>query len=1469
MKRILILLSLLISIKLSSQSFTQFTHYSVANGLSENNVVCMLQDRKGNMWFGTYDGLNKFDGYSFKRYKSNPDKQTSLINFRIDRIREDNDGYIWIQTYDGSIYRFNPGTETFLPISQYETKSSKQKIYFRAVYTFDDGSIWLIGYNANDEDICYRITNVKNSDKIVSTIFHFKNKELPLGKVINIYVDRNKTTWILTTKGVNLLKSNSSGIIQIKGIGTREFLTLCEAYPYIYLGGRHGLFRTYDYRNNTIDSVKLPVKADIIDIHKLNDNELFILTDSEGFCVFNQKDKKFTLYNKSNGTGLKSNNFFSSYIDKRNNIWLNTDNPSIVYFESDKRKINNFNVSTGNSATYSSGLHFFVLEDNLGNTWVHPGKGGFSIYNRALNKLEPFYNDPKSSDRKFSNLVRTAMLDRQGNLWIAPYSFGIEKIVFRESPFNSYKPVPEQKFTEHNMVRSVFQDKDNLLWVGTKHGYLYIYDGNRNLMGKLGEDGKINGPVPFNVPVFHIMSDSKGAIWVASKGKGLYKLIKNGYGRNISFSITNYQYHPDNIYSLSSNSVYCVFEDHLKRIWVATFGGGINLIDTSDKVLRFLNNRNKFRSYPNQCLKARYITEDPKGIMYVGTTDGMLAFQNDGLAPEKIMFHHYSFNPKDGKSISGNDIHYILPAKNGNLYLAIYGGGLNVLCNGLNLNKKSEFKAYKKDNGAPSDVIFTLQEDANEEIWLSLQTQIAKFSPKTERFEIYNLPASDASNFMEAAVCKTNQGDLCYGTTEGFVMFDPLKATKSQYIPRITFTQLQLLNKPVEVGVKGSPLSQIIDDAQEIKLTHKQNMLSISFAALDYSDPQEIEYTYKLDGFDDDWNYIGNRHTATYTNLPKGKYTFRVKSTNADGQWVNNERSIIIERLPSFWESSWGLAFYVFAFVVITVLVSYIIFTIYKLKNDVAVEHHITNMKLQFFTDISHELRTPLTLIASPVENILHNETLSDRVKEQLFVVQRNTQRMLRLINQILDFRKIQHKKMKLVVEDTNVFEFVNEIYLSFNKLAEERNIDFRIVNNSNNAYLWVDRDKFEKILFNLLSNAFKFTPQGGSIEVSIVEEPEYVDVIVKDFGIGIAKEKLARLFNQFESLISSNSMQPSTGIGLSLTKELVELHKASITVDSEPDRGSAFKVTFKKGRHHFNQEVEYVLQDLQADTEQNQNNQIKGDISIENSLTKGSGSGEHTILIVEDNTELRHFIKQVLENHYIVLEARNGKEALALLPNNSPDIIISDIMMPEMSGTELAKRIKKDLNFSHIPLVLLTAKSDMDSKIEAMEYGADDYITKPFSSVYLEARIENLLKQRRQLQEYYRSSLTNGTITISKPNVTPQDDNFIQRIMEYIEENIEDPELSIDNIALYIGLSRSTMFKKMKSLTGIPPVDFIKEIRIQRAAQLIETGEFNVSQVAYMIGMTDPSYLTKCFKQKYGVTPREYKEKNLHRNDN
>ena len=560
-----------------------------------------------------------------------------------------------------------------------------------------------------------------------------------------------------------------------------------------------------------------------------------------------------------------------------------------------------------------------------------------------------------------------------------------------------------------------------------------------------------------------------------------------------------------------------------------------------------------------------------------------------------------------------------------------------------------------------------------------------------------------------------------------------------------------------------------------------------------------------------------------------------------------------------------------------------------------------THAKLVFFTNISHDFRTPLTLVADPVEHLLADSSLSEDQRRMLLLVQRNVNILLRLVNQILDFRKIQNKKMKMQVQRVDIVPFVRKVMDNFEAVAEEHRIDFLFQTEKEHLYLWVDADKLEKIVFNLLSNAFKYTPNGKMITMFIREDEKTVSIGVQDQGIGIAENKKKSLFVRFENLVDKNLFnQASTGIGLSLVKELVEMHKATISVDSHLGEGSCFKVDFLKGKEHYDKEAEFILEDADAPARMGQvvdiaNSSIQSETLVSDDSEKiddvygeefaKEENSKELMLLVEDNQELREFLRSIFSPMYRVVEAADGKEGASKALKYLPDIIISDVMMPEKDGIEMTRELRADMTTSHIPIILLTAKTTIESKLEGLEYGADDYITKPFSATYLQARVENLLMQRKKLQSFYRDSLMHINISTGQEEVpvatdmpsaeedvsetppttlemSPNDRKFMDKLVELMEQNMDNGELVVDDLVRELAVSRSVFFKKLKTLTGLAPIEFIKEMRIKRATQLIETGEFNMTQISYMVGINDPRYFSKCFKAQVGMTPTEYRDR-------
>ena len=1489
MRRILYLIvSLLCALSVQSQTDCLFTHYSSEEGLSQNTVMSILQDRKGNMWFATWDGINKFNGYVFRTYKAKFDNRINLTNNRVDHMYEDKYGFLWLQTYDNQVYRFDTRSEVFEHVPATEEKGGR--IAITSIKVLPCGSVWLLSENEG----AVRVKTDPSTYRISSEWYSETSGLFPAMCVYDIYEDHAGNEWILTDNGLGMLSAGSSKLVsyfvetaQKEETKGQYFYAAQEFGNEIFFGSDHGRVWRYQKKDGQFVLLQLPASSRIVEIKKIDEQDILIVTETDGFFVYNVPSQGWEHYKASR---LPKAAVRSVHIDRHSEIWFEQEVPgTVAHFNTKTKVLKTEVVPVEPTSTDRSRPAFHVHEDIYGTVWVHPYGGGFSRFDRESNRLLPFYNGLHDSNWRFSNKIHSAFSDKQGNLWMCTHSKGLEKITFRASQFRMITPEPHRYESLSNEVRALCEDTGHNLWVGLKNGKLRVYDKNHSERGYLTDAGTISRVgTPLKGNVYFVYQDSKANLWIATKGEGLVKAEPQGEMR---YKLTRYQYRKDDIYSLSDDNVYCVYEDSKGRIWVATFGGGVNYLTRNREGEEiFISHRNNLKGFPiDKCHKVRFITGDHRGYIWIATTIGALMVNGDFKNPEDAVFHHYLRVQDNIHSLSNNDVHWILPTRNKELYLATFGGGLNKL-QSVDADGNAMFKSYCVNDGLPSDILLSICEDNKGNLWMSTENGISKFIPGEERFENYaDEHSSFRIRFSEAASVYTSWGNLMYGTSEGIFFFNPDITRKSTYIPPLVLSKLLVSNEEVLPGA-NSVLQQSLDDTRELKLSHEENIFTIQFAALDYTEPAEIQYAYILEGFEKSWNNVGKQRMATYTNLPKGHYVFKVRSTNAEGVWTENTRLLDIEVLPSFWETPFAYFLYVLFVVLIIVTAVYILFTIYRLKHEVSVEQQMTNMKLRFFTDISHELRTPLTLISGPVEYVLNNAQLPEDAREQLQVVERNTNRMLRLLNQILDFRKIQNKKMKMQIQRIEVVAFTRKIMENFDSVAEEHHIDFLFETEKSELYLWVDVDKYEKIIFNLLSNAFKYTPNGKMIKMFIHEDEDTVSIGVQDQGIGIAENKKKSIFVRFENLVDRNLFNPSTGIGLSLVKELVEMHKALISVDSKLGEGSCFKVDFQKGKEHYDDSVEFMQDDVTVGLEVHRQQVEDTDEavfsqSVTEETVQGNGEVETSkglMLLVEDNSELRIFLRSIFSSEYRIVEAADGMEGWSKALKFLPDIIISDVMMPEKDGIAMTRELRADMTTSHIPIVLLTAKSSIESKLEGLEYGADDYITKPFSATYLKARVKNLLAQRQKLQTLYRQDLmsagvavpvpgeqmeenvTAGSETDKSPSMSPNDRKFMDKLVDLMEKNMDNGDLIVDDFVRELAVSRSVFFKKLKTLTGLAPIEFIKEMRINRAVQLIETGEYSMTQISYMVGINDPRYFSKCFKQKMGMTPTEYRDKVL-----
>jgi signal transduction histidine kinase/DNA-binding response OmpR family regulator len=1458
----LLLLFLFIPCIATAQPICQIQRFSAYNGLAQRSVTDILQDSKGFMWFSTWNGLNKFDGYTFKNYKAFPGDGCTLTSNRLGKIAQTQDGDIWCQTYDERIYLFDSRREKFIDIlSPYEAE--RQQTYIvRTVYTLPKGVSWIVC-----EHEAFRIDELayKKQEGEGITFYSLKEKNLKGDRIIAVHQDSDGDEWVLTDKGISIIgKKKIESDIPFKNIK--------ENNGNIYLLSNNNQMVIYLPKTQQLQFHEMPFPSsnNINSVHILGKDSIGLCTN-EGLYIYLANEKKYRLIDPRTPTH-PSPEVLSVFKDSFGELWLYSNALGVVRYNLATEDKQHYMTPKEDLPKAERANRDLIFEDQHGTLWMIPHKGGFCYYDRKSRQLKPYYTNYNNPDSKFSPVILNSFLDQQGNLWTCNH-WDVTRISF----FSSACSLQAMDTGSGFETRSLFINKENNLWTASKKGYVRIYLPDGSLKGYLAPEGTISRePVPFQKNIYCFMEDADGIIWMGSKLDGLFQMEKIGDDR---FRIRQFTHQPDDAYSLSHNSIYSIYQDQMKHIWIGCYGGGLNLLEkTSEGEIRFIHTGNQLKGYPKEHFsKVRHITEASQAIL-VCTTEGLLTFASEFNQPEKIHFYQNQRTPDTVSSLSSNDVTYAYTDSRKTTYVLTFTGGVNKVLSESMLSDHIEFKPYTTKDGLPSDLVLSMIEGNDSSLWVVSENALTRFDPEKETFEYYDKKYTRQElYFTEAAPVQDQNHQLMLGTDIGILRITPEHFKKSSYAPPIVFTGFK---------IQGASQDLHINDMDELRLKPSERNVTFQFAALDYVDSESISYAYRLKGLEENWNEVDNSRSASYINLPPGEYELQIRSTNSDGVWMEKARVLPITVLPTFWETYWAWMLYTILFILSTATIVYIILYIYRLRHRINLEQQLTNIKLRFFTDISHELRTPLTLITSPVTEVLEHEAISANVRKHLTLVHKNTERMLHLVNQILDFRKIENKKMKVLLEKTDILSLLQKVMDNFRLIAEEKNITYQLQTSQEAICAWIDQDKFEKIVFNLLSNAFKYTPNNKSITVSVKVESEKLFISVKDEGIGIDPVKQQTLFQRFETLVKSNILQPSSGIGLSLAKELIELHSGSIEVNSQPGYGSEFTVILPMNQKVYEgrEDAEFILDDgnsASAESETDKASQtgpadetVIVETTDEEDSTPPDEEEPVSILIVEDNIELRSFLSDILSSSYRIIEATNGQEGLERAQEYAPDLIISDIMMPVMDGLDMVKNIKENWEICHIPIILLSAKSSLDDRISGLEQGIDDYITKPFSATYLKTRIKSLLQQRKELQAIFwkkwsekqeKTPKATTELIPSQPKIVSQDELFMQQVMQVMEEQMENSELTIEEFARLMNLGRSIFYQKLKSIIGLSPVDFIREIRIKRAVQLIDSGEYNFSQVAYMTGFNDPKYFGKCFKRQMGMTPSEYKEKTQH----
>jgi signal transduction histidine kinase/ligand-binding sensor domain-containing protein/DNA-binding response OmpR family regulator len=1373
---------------------------TVEEGLSHNWVRSIIKDRQGFMWFGTFNGLNRYDGKNFKTYRVNTGNNLS-DNF-IESLAEDKDGNIWVGTFSGGLNLFDRETEQFTTFEhdpKDNTTISGNRIY--ALYPDKNKKLW-IGTDAG----------LDLYDDQTKTFTHFQynpgNKSgISEGLVSTIYQDHSGLLWIGTNKALNLFDPK-----------TKEF-------------------------------------------------------------------KKF-YHDQNDPTSLTHNYVKSIFEDKYGNMWIGTWGGGLNLFDRETGSFEPFQANPNQPGGLNNNAIMWLTGDQDGNIYIGTEGGGlnvFDIQTRKFSHYVPSLSNPKGIR---SNSIHALFYDDEsGILWIGSYNDGVNFFCRWDKPFVHHQA--QENGLRDNHVNCIAEDNDGNLWIGTDGGGVSFLNEKTGTYRYYTHQEK-NSNSLMSDAVLSILCDSKNNVWIGTFNGGLDLLNPK------TNSFTHFRHEPSNSKALAGEHASAIYEDKRGNIWVGTMTGGLHLYNSNGTFTRFQNNPVDTTTILDNFIIGIY--EDRKGGLLIQTGKGLEVFD----------YKTKSFERFNKSSAINFDVpSAVLEDRHGNLWLGSQEMGLFKISRPGN-----KVTRYTDNDGLPSNGVSAILEDNTGNLWVSTLKGLCKFDNATNasespvKFHIYSVEDGlQGTEFTRGARCKKKNGQLVFGGQNGFNVFDPLAIKDNPFIPPVKITGFKVFNKDVNFG-STDLLEKPIHELEALTLTHKESVFTFEFSALNFMLSEKNKYAYKLEGFDKDWNYVGNQSSATYTNLDAGDYVFKVKASNNDGIWNETGAAITITVLPPWWNSIW------FRVLMITVIsgaaISFYKFRTYQLKqgkkelehqvklrtsalqeaSTIIEERHeeiqiqnesllqknnelekqateisrmaeeikaLNEVKLRFFTNISHELRTPLNLIIWPLEEMLKNKIDQKSLNEKYNLMHKNAARLIKLINQLLDFQKIETGALQLKLEQKNIIQSVQDIFDSFKDWAQRYHVHYVLESNTDQINMWFDEDKLEKILSNLLSNAFKYVEESGTINVSVMIEADNegknsrVAIRVQDNGKGIPEDQLGLIFNRFYE--ANTSRVPGTGIGLALVKELVELHHGEISVRSKLKEGTIFEFKLPTGlegtEQHLliNKKIRIADEDYHelSDVEISETGDIRENIPL--------------LLIVEDNEDIRNYISQKLGDTYNIELAENGKQGVDKAFELVPDLIISDVMMPELDGFELCKQLKSDERTSHVPIILVTARSGEEAQLQGLTIGADDYITKPFKLNLLQLKIRNVLYTRQKLKEQF---LKNPYFAPESLQVPSADEAFLKKAVAIIEENLDNSEFGVEDFSDYFKMSRRNVLRKIKGLTGLSINEFIKNIRLKESHKLLVQGKLNVAEVAYSVGFNDQKYFSKCFKEHFGMTPSE-----------
>jgi len=1342
--------------------------------------------------------------------KTRPDflkSDNQMMVNSVNSLCQDKKGFIWIGTEKG-LSRYD-GYELKIISSDSYNENCLTSNIIRSMNVDERGFIWI--------GTAYGLNRYNPEKESCDQFYSFnKNKYKIAHNIINqVYCSSDSSVWIATDNGCNKIEyEGDSLLISSFTEGYNEYRQL------IPLGKIAGI--TNDILNNTW----IAGEKGLFYLSRL-DMIPRLVKPMEGIT------KIQIIHNPKNTLGQI--------------LWIGSEK-ELIYYQVD----NSGNISNGNIVTHnkeSIRATRFILYTNDEVVWI--GTAGNGVYKYTPNgKTEHITHNPSNDYGLSNNYLRCCLIDQQESIWLGTDA-GINR--FEQGyQFHLLSVIPyHSKDIKIKNVHAIYEEEDGIVWIGTKGDGLFLVDPKREKSNHLSFD--------YLKAIRSIFKSENGDYFIGTDGMGLLRVSFDRVNLKINL-LEQYTKTAQSEYSLASNRIYSICEDNNLDLWIATDNGLSRFIHPERKIhgnrfITYRHNPNDNYSLSTNNLYSLY--KDSRGTIWIGTIfDGLSQIYNLNPLTSDVFNgenkHVPTFINYPGTAMINSplvSIYACTEDKNHNLWLASNMGLIQFK------TTENTFRLYTTKEGLSDNDVYGIIEDGNDNLWISTLNGLTQFNISTEKTNCYyKEDGLQDDEFNGGAFFKADNGKLFFGGRSGINSFFPTVIKERENPIHIVFTDLRIFNSHIDVA--DGIIDRNISYLDKITLSHKQNFVGVSFSALNFKGGVKGYYMYKLEGLSDEWLENGDNNSVYFNALPPGEYTLYVKAMTPGGEWVENAAKLKIKILKPIWLTWPAFLCYSIVFVLLLLIIKREVKVrlalkqkLYQSRIEKKQNEELNEHKLQFFTDISHELRTPFSLIISPLETLLDRNDLKLDIRKQLSLMYRNSRRLNILLDQILAFQKMGKNGIRLNASEGDIVGFSRNILYSFRDLARSNEIKLTFETSVESVSLWFDTDKTEKILYNLISNAFKYNKKGGVIRLSIRLNPTHVLIEISDTGKGIAKEDLSHIFDRFYQIKGEKG---GAGIGLSVSKHFAELHRGTLTVDSIPGTGSVFTLMLPLGKDHLAEGEISCEQAYSAIAPSvKETNPMKEDFLIQ------SEKKEYKILIVEDHPELLGYLWDILSKLYRVIRTNNGVSGFELAVKENPDLIISDIIMPEMGGIELVRKLKANTLTERIPIILLTAKSQTEHQIEGISAGADMYITKPFSPKYLLISVSRLIEGREQLKKYFDEKVYG--IVSKKTDMISENERFEQKLHTLIKNNIENEELSVEILAEMIGMSRANLYRKVKSLTGKGPNELIRDVRLVVAAELLSQNKYSIASISYSVGIKDPQYFAKIFKKHYGKSPSQY----------